>query len=360
MTGAARTEVTDDLGVVARVGFVPAGDGVEVHVATPRLVLVPEEAAQVLATVERETAGAGRVVLVTMDAVLRESARAAGYAGGLREDLVRVDGSRGAVPDTVAGWLPDAQVVARPVSPPRRLTRLLATGLDRMTRIDARRHGFDASVTVPIGPGTLLEPVAATVDTLLELARRLGGARVRVPPITFSLNDGGIRGGSVAGGNAGAGIVLTPMYVDVDALVRIRRRRDAVARVTAVAGGRRSTRAAPDHAFAVEKTVVHEVGHSVDQAPGSGRLSDTVTARRTLGRAVGVDSVELALRSDWLDAPPEWRAARARIVADLSDYATTNCVELFAEAFVAWYLRDGTPIAAAMDEVLRTRYPDLP
>jgi hypothetical protein len=67
-----------------------------------------------------------------------------------------------------------------------------------MVRIEARRDGVATAVTVPMGPDTLLEPVAATVDTLLDLTARFGRASVRVPPITFSLNDAGIAHGRVA------------------------------------------------------------------------------------------------------------------------------------------------------------------
>ena len=73
-----------------------------------------------------------------------------------------------------------------------------------------------------------------------------------------------------------------------------------------------------------------------------------------------MDSIELALRAGWQDAPEAWFAARERVIAELSLYATTNCVELFAEAFVAWYLREETALARAMDAVLRARYPELP
>jgi len=349
-----RHEVTDALGIVARFSCTDTEMGVEVRVATPRLVLLREEAAQVLAAVARETAEAAAVVLVTNDAVLREAARAAGYHGGLRADLVRDASTRPPVPATVAEWLPGIAIVERPVSSPRRLTRFLSTGLDRMVRLEASRDGVTVAVVVPLGPDTLLEPVAATVDTLLELTHRLGPNTVRIPPITFSLNGTGIAHGRVAGANAGAGIVLSPMYVDAAALARIRHRLDAVAR-----GGGSPRRPRGNH-FRVEQTIVHEVGHSVDQAEGSGRLSDTIEARATLGRAIGVDSVELALRAGWAGAPPEWEVARDRIVEDLSAYATTNCVELFAEAFVAWYLREDSPIVTAMDAVLRRRYPGMP
>jgi hypothetical protein len=349
-------EITDELGVVARLAGATGDQGTEIFVVTPRIVLTPGEAAQVLAAVERATVDPSTVTIVTTDAALRAAARAIGFAGGLRAPLVRDESGPPPppTPTTVAAWLPDAEIEVRNASPPRRVSRFLATGLDDTARITARRDGVEIQVVAPLGPDTLLESVAATVDTLLHLSKRLGSAATRMPPISFSLNGPGVAHGRVAGANFGGGIVLSPMYVDGGALARIRKRRDAVP------WSGRSPRRPRWTQFAVDLVVVHEVGHSVDQAARSGRLSDVVATRRTLGESVGVESIELALRSHWLDAPEEWRAARARIVADLSEYATTNCVELFAEAFVAWYLREDTPIAAAMDSVLRARYPDLP
>jgi hypothetical protein len=349
-------EVKDELGVVARFACTPGDRGADVHVVTPRIVLTPGEAAQVLAAIERATADATSATIVTTDAALRAAARAIGFGGGLRAPLVRdgSDPSPAPVPTTIAAWLPDAEIEVRSASPPRRVSRFLATGLDRTERVTARRDGVEIQVVTPLGPDALLEAVAATVDTLLTLSTRLGAAASRMPPISFSLNGPGIAHGRVAGANFGGGIVLSPMYVDGGALARIRKRRDAVP------WSGRTPRRPRWSQFAVDLVVVHEVGHSVDQAERSGRLSDVVATRRALGESVGVESVELALRSHWLDAPDAWRAARARIVDDLSEYATTNCVELFAEAFVAWYLREESPIAGAMDSVLRARYPDLP
>src|SRR6476661_5833358 len=123
-----RHEVTDALGIVARFSCTGTPTGVEVRVATRRLVLRREEAAQVLAAVERETAEVPAVVLMTNH-------------GGLRADLVRDASPRPPVPASVAEWLPGTQVVERPASPPRRLTRFLSTGLDRMVRIEASRAG---------------------------------------------------------------------------------------------------------------------------------------------------------------------------------------------------------------------------
>jgi len=142
-------EVTDGLGIVARFSCIDGPSGAEVRVVTPRLVLRREEAAHVLAAVEHETAEAPVVVLTSNDAVLREAARAAGYHGGLRADLVRDASPRPPVPASVAEWLPVTQVVERPASPPRRLTRFLSTGLDRMVRIEAGRAGVGCAVVVP-------------------------------------------------------------------------------------------------------------------------------------------------------------------------------------------------------------------
>jgi hypothetical protein len=353
VTDAPPTRVTDDLGVVAAFTVGEADDGATVRVVTPRVVLTRDESARVLAEVEQRTAGAPTVVVFTVDAALREAARAAGYRGGLRSPLRRTpDSASEPVPATVAEWLPDTDVEVRRAA--GRLPRLLATGLDQPSRVTARRDGAEVDIVLPLGPNALLEAIAATVDTLLTLTVRLGPVARRVPSMRFSRNGPGMAHGRYAGVNEGGAIVLSPMYVDGTALDAIRRRRDV-----AIGTGRSPERPRWDR-FAVDLVVVHEAGHSVDQAPRSGRLSDTVDARREIGAAFGVETVELALRADWANAPDDWERARERIVADLSLYATTNPVELFAEAFVAWYLREDTPVVAAMDGVLRARYPDLP
>jgi hypothetical protein len=355
MTDVTRHEVTDELGVVAVMGERAAAEGPELWVVTPRVVLTRGEAAQVVAAAQAAFGDAPVATIVSLDPLVRDAARVAGFVGGLRAPLVRRVGAPPTpVPSTVADYLPDALVDLQPASSPRRVVRFLATGLDRAGRITARRDGVEASLVVPLGPDTLVEPVAATVDTVLTLTARLGPVATRIPPVRFSINDAGIAGGRTAGANAGAAIVLSPMYVDASAVARIRKRRDAEAR------GAGSPRHPRWEHFPVDLVIVHEIGHSLDQATHSGRLSDTVGARRTLGESVGVPSIELALRAGWQDAPAAWVAAHEQVVTDLSLYATTNCVELFAEAFVAWYLHEETALARAMDAVLRERYPDLP
>jgi hypothetical protein len=58
---------------------------------------------------------------------------------------------------------------------------------------------------------------------------------------------------------------------------------------------------------------------------------------RTLGEALGVESLELALRGAEPDAPESWRQARDRLVREVSAYATTSPQEANAEIFVQWW-----------------------
>ncbi|MGZ4714126.1 MAG: hypothetical protein ACXV9S_14260 [Acidimicrobiia bacterium] len=358
MSDAERVDVDGADGPVASL-FLDRTDGVRVVVAPARTLLTVSEAQRVLAAVP--TGGAATVTLETMDPALRHVARAAGFGGALRAPLVRDAGvppsavsSSGTDPAAaVAAFLPDAEISVTGARSPQRVLRFLATGLDRSVRIEARRDGTAAAVVTPLGPSALPEPIAATLDTLLALHRRLGAVADRVPPVRFAVSDARIADGHVAGANAGGGIVLSPMYVDATELERIRGRRDA--RDPAARGPRRPL----GRQFAIDLVVVHEAGHSIDQAVRSGRLSDTAEFRRAVGEAVGIPSIELAFRADWLDAEASWRDARDRVVDEISAYATTNCVELFAEVFVAWWTGADSPVVRAFDGVLRSRYPEL-
>ena len=130
MTEAFPMEITDELGVGARLAGSTDERDTEIFVVTPRIVLTPGEAAQVLAAVERATADAPTTTIVTTDAALRAAARAIGFGGGLRAPLVRGRSAAAPapVPTTVAAWLPDAEIEVRTASPPRRVSRFLAAG----------------------------------------------------------------------------------------------------------------------------------------------------------------------------------------------------------------------------------------
>ena len=103
--------------------------------------------------------------------------------------------------------------------------------------------------------------------------------------------------------------------------------------------------------------VAHEVGHCLDALAGSGRIADTTAFRVAIGRALGVESVELALRGRAADSPPEWQRAHALLVEQISDYATTSGVELFAEIFATWWSGSEGPVVEAFDQMMKEQFP---
>ena len=107
----------------------------------------------------------------------------------------------------------------------------------------------------------------------------------------------------------------------------------------------------------MDTVVAHEVGHCLDALAGSGRIADTTAFRVAIGRALGVESVELALRGRAADSPPEWQRAHALLVEQISDYATTSGVELFAEIFATWWSGSEGPVVEAFDQMMKEQFP---
>jgi hypothetical protein len=343
-------DLEDADGPLARLEPVAAEGGPVLAVGSLRRPPMTErEATTILDRVDALRATGGPTVLRTAEAVLRDRARARGYQGPLRGDLV----ATGVVEEQrLERYLPGTEITLGRRSALRRGARRLALGIEGLERIVATRGDLTVSITAPIGPTTMAESLAAAIDTLFRVHARLGRVARGIPPIAFGVRDQATATGHFAGTNAGAAIGLSPWYVD----------RAAADRVRAAAPGddgrtaRRPSRPAEPGWFPVDKVLVHEVGHSVDRARWGGYLSDTPEWRRRMGEAVGVASVELAL----VPREPAHVAARARLVDELSAYATTNGVELFAEAFTVWFFGGTGPLAAAMDVELRRRYPDLP
>lgn len=343
----APVEVTDADGPLARVHTVPGDDPVLV-VEPFRYPLVEHEAARVLDRVESERARTGASRLRARDGLLRDRARARGYDGVLRADL-RFTGT--AVAEALDRYLPGTEVTVRRESVWRRGARRLASGVDDLRPVVATRAGMTVTVVAPIGPTTMTESVAATVDTVLAVSLRLGPVAARIPSITFAVPDQRTAVGHVAGSNAGASIALSPWYVDRAAVTRVRARLDGAGR-----SAFRSPRRVDSTWLAIDAVVAHEIGHSLDDAGSLGALSDTTEWRRALGAALGIASIEPAV----VPRTPADQPAHRALVEQLSDYATTNCQELFAEAFEAWCFGVRNPVVDAFAAELRRRYPELP
>jgi hypothetical protein len=162
-------------------------------------------------------------------------------------------------------------------------------------------------------------------------------------------------------GQAGGGrITINPAHVSTDAVATLIAKY-ADAETLAGTAGAPSRYRAPGrpsgYSLPVDRVMAHEVGHCVDGLSLNGRIADSAPFRARIGRALGVESVELALRGRRPDAPPEWRRAYGDLVAQISDYATTSGVELFAEIFAAWWNGDAGPVVEAFDEIMQAQFP---
>ena len=78
-----------------------------------------------------------------------------------------------------------------------------------------------------------------------------------------------------------------------------------------------------------------------------------------LGDALGVGTLEHALRGRERDAPPEWRAAHERLVQDVSAYAGTNPREASAEMFSLWWTTPAPrpPVIERFGELVERYFP---
>ncbi len=370
-------DVVNALGRVAVASWSAVGGELRIVLATARSFgIAPADARRLLvdlAAVARTTAAA-RVSLCTDDPVVRSHARSEGFTGGLRADLecraerwapeaeptpeVRVVASsstRDATAAELGRLLPGAAVTIESGGPLARLAWRSETGMAGCGRVVAARRGQRIQVVVPLGPALMVESLAAALDTLLGLYERFAAVARSVPPVVFGMAAMDMIDGHISGQAAGGRITVNPAHVRADAVeTLIGRYADAEERHAP----RDRTLVPPaGRTLAVDEVVAHEVGHCVDGLAGNARISDTTAFRVGIGAALGVASVELALRGRDGDAQPEWQRAHARLVAEISDYAATSAVELFAEIFERWWCAADGPVVEAFAQMMNERFP---
>ena len=370
-------DVVNLLGAVAVASWTVMDDHLDVGLRTVRSFGIARiDARRLLVAVARvaRTAACGRVRLRTNDAVVRSIARAEGFTGDLRADLERAvagwepglenaegpdRGSKardhGAVAAELRRLLPDTTVTIEVGGPLMRLAWRSETGMAGCARVVAVRGAHRTQVVTPLGPELLVESLAAALDTLLTLFARFTSVAREIPPVVFGMAAMEMVRGHVSGQAGGGRITINPAHVRVDA-VEMLMEQYAAAEPGTPSRFRASARASV-RAFPVDKVVAHEVGHCLDALSGGGRIADTTAFRVAIGRALGVESVELALRGRAVDSPPEWQRAHALLVEQISDYATTSGVELFAEIFAAWWSGSEGPVVEAFDQMMKERFP---
>jgi hypothetical protein len=324
---------------IAVLDVTPVTDGTTVVTVSTTDGVGRAEARDLVGAISSLGTGAPTYVDVS-DALVRDAARAVGYVGGLRAPLVaptpgapavRVSGTD--VTDRVVGevarLLPYASVRLRAR---RRLLDIEATVAGRPRGTGAMR------VQAPERTDLMAEPLAEALDTALGIKWRFGRVARGIGVACF--------GGEGFGSGRRVGyawsstryVFLTPHYVLADELERARR-----ARAERNGGVLRRVSADVPRPFTdVDATTAHEMWHQLDGAIGAsgGRYTEL---NRALGVELGVATFEHALRGGEPSAPPEWKAAHARIEHEVSAYATTSQREATAEMFKLWWCSNGNP-----------------
>ena len=365
-----RIEITRDGDVVAVADVAPGADGMVAAIIPARsfgLVRADALAAIDAVVAAARRRDADRVDLAAKDPLVRSAARATGFGGPLRANLacdLRVlpaappAARLNEPPDVVAeleAFLPHTRVVVERGGWAARISRRMVTGMAGNARITAERDGARAAAVAVVGPDLMTESLAAALDTLLRLDARFGAIARRVPTVVFAMSDVHMVEGRVSGEAGSGGLSINPAHVNIAAMETLAQRPSPGVPSSGV--GSRAPRRAVSEFLPVEGVVAHEVGHYIDHALRGGRLSDSTDFRQRIGRALGVESVELALRGRAPDVPPEWQQAYRDLVDQISDYATTNGAELFAEIFEAWFHGGTGPVIAAFGPLIDERLP---
>ena len=203
-------------------------------------------------------------------------------------------------PRTVADCLPDAVVDLQAASPPRRITALPRDGpgprrADHALVVTASTR----RVVAPLGPDTMLEPVAATVDTVLDAHRALrpGGD---ADPADAVLDERrrasrtvAPRAPTPARGSCSARCTSTPNAVGADPQAARRGgaravgspRRPRSGALPGGPGGRARGRPLVDQAARLGAAERHGRGAPDARRVGRRRLGRARAARRVAGRA---------------------------------------------------------------------------
>jgi hypothetical protein len=341
------------------VRFGDARDVVGVTVLTP-LTIGRDGAGELVAAVAGvgETKADGPPLVFVSDELVRFVARDAGWTGGLREPLVRPSGSdprllphapvrHDADPRVraIAALLPGADVRRAGTGFGRHFT-IKVTGADGRTKIRVR---------MPDRDDVMPEVIASAVDTTLAVKRRFGRMASGVRALAFDHGGGKFADGSVSGSaEGGTGTIFLNSNLAFADIVVAQRARMA-------AEGRRGVAwYVPPPFTSLEAVTSHELWHNLDatiqSTPGV-----YFEFNRALGEELGVATFEYALRGGEASAPPEWRAARARIVQEVSNYATTNMREATAEMFMKWWCSrpeaPPPPLVRCFGELVDRYYP---
>jgi hypothetical protein len=304
--------------------------------------------------------------LDTTDPLVRDFARHRGFTGALRGPLV--PGGAGVPPtDDVVGveaalhqLLPDIRVrVEATPGPVRSWLRRTVSGVANLINVDAAPDDREESTrfSVPLRADLLVESIARCIDTAIAIRRRFPAAGRTVRRISFDHADFELLHGNHAGSadrNSGT-IHMNASFATFDGLAVME-----TARAARAAGGWpppvRPTGAEPDVRVlipvrnpaqvpppwnVIDAVTAHEMWHQMEGAVEGRRSLDGLELRRSLGEALGVETLEQAINGGRPRAPDAWKAAHARLVDEVSSYGASAPLEATAEMFMLWWCADG-------------------
>ena len=331
-----------------------------VQIVARGLVDRAESSATLDALVQRAVAGCHTTLRIECrDNLVRYVARGRGFTGQLRAPLEVHLGS-GDGPAPVVAPMDERRLeaaVTALVGP----TRVVVLEPARWSARRRRFHLLDFVVTdpafrkdlvvrVPSRADSMPEAIASAVDTAAAVLRRFP---VEVHRVSFEKATWGLETDRHAGvADPGVGMVyLHPGYVLAE------ERERALYERRAELPSDPSLMVAEPYA-SVDETVAHELWHRIEAASHGPRAFGGVEFHRQVGEALGVDTLEHALRGGAPGAPEAWRVAHQRLVREVSAYAATDPREAKAEMFKRWWSHrdDPSPVVARFGELVESYF----
>ncbi|HVM07560.1 MAG TPA: hypothetical protein VM345_03770 [Acidimicrobiales bacterium] len=190
-------------------------------------------------------------------------------------------------------------------------------------------------VELPDADDLLAAPIAEAITTTIAIRRRFGRAVEALRRISFDVSDPRMVQGHVIGA---AQLNLSTIHL--------------IAPYATASGVAEAEARTGRPVLAMSRLVAHELWHLIEIAWEVRDYRATVEFRRDLGRYFGVETIEHAVRGD--------DEVRARLAAEVSDYATTTSKETTAEMFEQWWNGEQSPAVAHFGATVDRYFPPPP
>jgi len=320
----------------------------------------------------------GVVLPAGVPLLLRHDARAAGFSGPLREELVAdlrqplpSPPESGRIEDRLLGGLapllPGVEVRMGSESRLRVAARSVLRGSVNIGTLQAQgaRDVRPLRILFPLADDVIPEALALAIDTALSIRYRFRPVLDRVR-ITYDQSTHGLVNGKWAGlAEQSRDVRLTPAYArvgDLEVLTVQLANRDRPPEGDSPPGQApriRSYQGAPPFTR-IDAVVAHEMWHEIQFDFDNSRVRDGIEFRRALGAYFGTETLEQVIKGRSAKESSDRRAACARLASEVSTYATTEPREATAEMFSVWWCtpQDPPPIAQLFDRLLHQFFPD--